>query len=246
MCGRTTSYTPPERLAEIFDADLAPDLDRQPDGPLWNVGPTNNLFGLALPRRSDPEDVPLILDDYRWGLIPPWSKDKSQGNRLFNARAETLTTKPAFRKAFRTRRLAVIVDGFYEWRKDTNGKRQPFYFHRCDGFPLAFAGLWEPWKDPENDTWLHSCTIITTTAGPDMHGIHNRMPVILERHQFEPWLRAGGVGEADLMALLQPAPADTLIRHAVSSRVGNVRNDSSDLLQPIELGDAVAQPTLLD
>src|SRR6516225_8465357 len=159
MCGRTTSYTPPERLAEIFDADLAPDLDCQPDGPHWNVGPTNNLFGLASPRKSDSDDGSLVLDAYRWGLIPSWSKDKSQGNRLFNARAETLTTKPAFRKAFRARRLAVIVDGFYEWRKDPNGKRQPFYFHRGDGFPLAFAGLWEPWKDPQNDTWLHSCTI---------------------------------------------------------------------------------------
>ena len=209
------------------------------------MGPTNNLFGLALPRRPELGDaVPLVLDAYRWGLIPPWSKDKSQGNRLFNARAETLTTKPAFRKAFRARRLAVLVDGFYEWRKDPDGRRQPFYFHRCDGFPLAFAGLWEPWKDPQTDTWLHSCTIITTTAGPDMNGIHDRIPVILERHQLDTWLRAGTTRESELMTLLQPAPADTLMRYPVSSRVGNVRNDSPDLLQPIQLSETHAQQTL--
>ncbi len=238
MCGRTTSYTPPERLAEIFDADLAPDIDLPPDRPHWNVGPTISLFGLGVPHASDHDGASLVLGAYRWGLIPPWSRDKSQGNRLFNARAETIPAKPAFRQAFRARRLAVVVDGFYEWRKDAGGQRQPFYFHRGDGFPMAFAGLWEVWKDPETETWLRSCTIITTTAGPDMEGIHDRMPVILERDQLEPWLRAGPAGpegpESGLLAFLRPAPADTLVRYPVDARVGNVRNDSPDLLLPVE------------
>jgi putative SOS response-associated peptidase YedK len=245
MCGRTTSYTPPERLAEVFDADLAPDLDRQPDGPHWNVGPTNNLFGLAVPRASDRNDAPLVLDAYRWGLIPPWSRDRSQGNRLFNARAETLRTKPAYREAFRARRLAVVVDGFYEWRKDAAGKRQPFYFHRADGFPMAFAGLWEVWKDHETRTWLRSCTIVTTTAGPDLQDIHNRMPVILERAQLERWLRPGDPPQTGLMSLLRPAPADTLIRYPVDPRIGNVRNDSPDLLRPVELREPHVQQQML-
>lgn len=234
MCGRTSTYTPPERLAEIFDAEPADAIEVPADAPHWNVGPTNTLFGLMAPREPEASGARLRLDTYRWGLIPSWSPDKTSGNRLFNARAETVSTKPAFRPAFGSRRLAVLVDGFYEWRKDPGGARQPFYFHRGDGFPLAFAGLWENWKDPGTGLWLRSCTIITTTAGPDMRGIHDRMPVILERDQLRPWLRAGERREAELMAFLQPAAADTLIRYPVSSRVGNVRNDSPDLLQPVE------------
>ena len=245
MCGRTTSYTPPQRLAEIFDAELPADLEAPRDGPHWNIGPTNTLFGLAVPRRSEPDDdARLVLDGYRWGLIPSWSKDKTQGNRLFNARAESLSTKPAFRKAFQSRRLAVVVDGFFEWRKDPGNKRQPFYFHRCDGFPMTFAGLWETWPDPETQSWLHSCTIITTTAGPDMNGIHDRMPVILERADLDPWLRAGHASEAELMAFLKPAPAATLMRYPVSQRVGNVRNDDPALLEPIERSEVSDAPRL--
>jgi putative SOS response-associated peptidase YedK len=246
MCGRTTSYTPPQRLAEIFDAELPADFDAPQDGPHWNIGPTNTLFGLAVPRRSEPGDWHLMLDGYRWGLIPSWSKNKTQGNRLFNARAESLSTKPAFRTAFRSRRLAVVVDGFFEWRKDPGNKRQPFYFYRGDGFPMAFAGLWETWPDPETETWLHSCTIITTTAGPDMTGIHDRMPVILERADLDPWLRSGPASEAELMAFLKPAPADTLMRYPVGPRVGNVRNDDPALLEPIDGAAADDAPRLWD
>jgi putative SOS response-associated peptidase YedK len=244
MCGRTTTYTPPQRLAEIFEADLAPDLDGRAEGPYWNVGPTNNLFGLAPPRASDRGGDGLVLSAYRWGLIPPWSKDRSQGNRLFNARAETLTTRPAFRRAFQARRLVVVVDGFYEWRRDPAGGRQPFYFHRGDGFPMTFAGLWEVWKDPETETWLRSCSIITTSAGPDMRGIHDRMPVILERGELRGWVDTEDPVESDLMAFLKPAPAGTLIRYPVDSRVGNVRNDSPDLLGPLDDSGADHQPTL--
>jgi putative SOS response-associated peptidase YedK len=256
MCGRTTSYTPPQRLAEIFEADLAPDLDDQPEGPYWNVAPTNNLFGLAPPRPSsgggsDTElgvgpggSADLVLGAYRWGLIPPWSKDKAQGNRLFNARAETLSAKPAFRKAFQVRRLVVVVDGFYEWRRDPAGARQPFYFHRGDGFPMTFAGLWEIWKDPETESWLRSCSIITTSAGPDMQGIHDRMPVILERDELRRWLDVESADDSELMAFLRPAPPGTLVRYPVDSRVGNVRNDSPDLLRPLDGSGPDRQPTL--
>jgi putative SOS response-associated peptidase YedK len=244
MCGRTTSYTPPQRLAEIFDAELPADLDEPQDGPHWNIGPTDTLFGLAGSPRSEPGDAHLVLDGYRWGLIPSWSKSKNQGNRLFNARAESLTTRPAFRKAFRSRRLAVVVDGFFEWRKDPGNKRQPFYFHRGDGFPMTFAGLWETWPDPDTNSWLHSCTIITTTAGPDMKGIHDRMPVILERADLDPWLRSGHASESELMEFLKPAPADTLVRYPVGQRVGNVRNDDPALLEPIDRSEANDAPRL--
>jgi putative SOS response-associated peptidase YedK len=246
MCGRTTSYTPPERLAEIYDAELAPEVHTLPAGPHWNVGPTNNLFGLAAPRKPAADDAALVIDAYRWGLIPSWSDRAAAGNLLFNARSETVASKPAFRKAFRSRRLAVVVDGFYEWRKDPGGPRQPFYFHRGDGYPLTFAGLWEIWKDPQSGRWVRSCTIITTTAGPDMEGIHNRMPVILERRQLDAWIRSGATGEARLMKFLKPAPAGTLVGYPVDPRVGNVRHDDPDLLQPDSLRhNAFQQQTLL-
>jgi putative SOS response-associated peptidase YedK len=243
MCGRTTSYTPPQRLAEIFDADVAPDLDGPRHGPFWNVAPTNELFGLAAGKPDQGHARP-VLGAYRWGLIPSWSQARTQGNRLFNARAETLTSKAAFRHAFRNRRLVVVVDGFYEWRKEAGGKRQPFYFHRWDGFPLAFAGLWEVWRDPETEGWLRSCSIVTTGAGPDLQGIHDRMPVVLEQEQLRGWLQSDDGRESDLTAYLRPAAAGTLACHPVGVRVGDVRNDSPDLLAPVEGAGGPHQPTL--
>ncbi|MGH9095024.1 MAG: SOS response-associated peptidase, partial [Acidimicrobiales bacterium] len=194
MCGRTTSCTSPGRIAEIFDAEPAAGLDDR-DGPTWNIGPTCTLFGLtvaAAPSAAAP-GCPgrLVLDGYRWGLIPAWAEDASPGSRLFNARSETVATKPAFRHAFRSRRLAVVVDGFFEWRRGPGGRGQPFYFRRSAGLPITFAGLWETWHDPIAGTSVRSCTIVTTVAGADMEGVHDRMPVVLERHQLGRWVSPG-------------------------------------------------------
>jgi putative SOS response-associated peptidase YedK len=237
MCGRASSYTPPDRIAELFGADPEPGLADY-DGPHWNVAPSSHVLGLALPGQlegSDPR-APLALGRYRWGLVPSWSKELTPGGRLFNARAETVASKPAFRGALRARRLAVIVDGFFEWRRSTAGRGQPLYFSRCDGFPLALAGLWEAWRDPVSETWLRSCAIITTTAGADMEAVHDRTPVVLERDQVRAWLYGEDADTADLMSFLGPAPAGTLESYPVDRRVGDVRNDCPELLDRVEPG----------
>lgn len=237
MCGRVTLHTSPDGIASVFDAAPASGLgDFEPH---WNVGPTSDLLGLTIADDAPPpESTPLVLDRYRWGLIPWWAKDPSEGNRRINARAETVATAPSFRDPFRRRRTAIVVDGFLEWRRGPGKQRQPYYFHRADGKPLAFAGLWEAWGDrsqePAGESRARSCTIITTTASTDMNGIHNRMPVVLESEALEVWLDAAGTDPDELTTVLRPAPVGTLAHHPVGPRVGNVRNDAPDLIAPID------------
>ncbi len=182
---------------------------------------------------------------YRWGLVPPWAKDLSAGNRAFNARAESVATKPAFRSAFRARRLLVPATAFYEWQR-TGGRRQPFAFRRADGAPLAFAGLWERWRDPETGVWVRSLTIITTDAGPDVAAVHDRQPVVVEPEDFERWLSPGPGGTVDLDQLpgiLAPSAKGTLVAFPVDPAVGNTANDSPRLFEPLEQ-NAASDPLL--
>jgi putative SOS response-associated peptidase YedK len=247
MCGRIDLHTPPARLARIFNAQLGADVD--PDHPpRWNVAPTSTIFGLILPgsehESTEPEstetrstDPPLVLHDYRWGLVPSWAKDRSVGNSMFNARAETVAEKPAFRSAFKKRRVALVVDGFFEWRKSPDKQTQPYYFTRSDGQPLVFAGLYEHWRDPvlreSPDPWLRSCAIITTSASADMDNIHDRMPVVLlGQEERAAWLDQDGAEAEELLSLLIPAPIGTLCHHAVDHRVGNVRNNDEQVIAP--------------
>ena len=187
-----------------------------------------------------------MLGEYRWGLVPWWSKSPSGGSRLFNARAESVPTKPAFRSAFESQRLVIPADGFYEWQKAPSGRRQPYFFQRADGHPMAFAGLWESWRDPkaldDEHRWLRSCTIITTVAGPDMDGIHDRMPLVLDLDLFDTWLDPDADGGA-LTALLKPTPPGVLVHHRVPARVGNVRNDDPGLIE-LDAPSAEHQQTL--
>jgi len=232
MFGRIALYTPPARLARYFDAELAEGVDRD-DQPTWNVGPTTLIDGVTLRRRPD-EEPKRVLRLYRWGLVPSWAKDPSGGSRLFNARAETIATKPSFRAAFEKHRGLIPADGFYEWRKVPGRGRQPHFFQRADGDPMAFAGLFAFWRDerrPEDDpeAWIRSCTIVTTTAGPDMDGIHDRMPVVLDPEVFDVWLDPDG-DQHELRGLLRPPPRGTLRHHRVDPKVGNVRNDTPDVL----------------
>lgn len=257
MCGRIALYTTPERLSRIFDAELALGID--PDGrPSYNIPPTRSILGIvarptdANTEHPDVEDAELpatkrTIDLFRWGLIPSWAKDASMGNRLFNARSETVATKPSFRSAFASRRLAVPADGFYEWGQGEGKQRQPHYFQRADGDPLALAGLWERWRLPGQDAFgregiehdehgnrpefLYTCTIITTSAGPDMDGIHPRMPVVLETWMLDGWLDPDNHDRDELEVLLQPPPSNTLNHHPVDARVGNVRNDGPELVE---------------
>ena len=229
MCGRIALFTPPAKMAKFLDATLGADVD--PEGhPSFNLGPTQRIDGVRV------SDGARILERFRWGLIPSWAKDASFGSRTFNARAETVATKPSFRSAYKRRRLLIPVDGFFEWDRRAAGKPQPHYFTRLDGEPLVFAGLHESWRDPadgEDSPVIHTATVITTDAGPDMDEIHDRMPVILEQETFDLWL-SDDEDELDAVGtLLHPAEPGTIGHIPVDRAVGNVRNDGPSLIEPL-------------
>jgi putative SOS response-associated peptidase YedK len=255
MCGRFALFTPPARMAHYFGASLAEGTDPE-HRPSWNVAPTDEVLGVrARPVRHEGEregpgggegpgegegegacETERVLMSFRWGLIPWWSKDAKSGSRLFNARRETVATKPSFREAFRERRIIVPADGFYEWHRTKTGARQPYYFSRADGEPLAFAGLGERWREkgaPKDAPFIRSCTVITTPGGADMAGIHDRMPVLLDPATFDLWLDPANDDAEELLALLRPPPAGTVVCHLVGPRVGNVRNNDPALIEPV-------------
>jgi putative SOS response-associated peptidase YedK len=236
MCGRFALITPPVRLARYFQATLddAVEPERPPS---WNVAPTDQVLGLRARRDGDGGPPHRTLSPFRWGLIPSWAKDATSGSRLFNARGETVATKPSFRAAFEARRIIVPADGFYEWRKVGNGGKQPHYFTRADGEPMAFAGLAEWWRDrngPDDAPGIYSCTIITSSASQDMDGIHDRMPVILSPDTFDVWLDPDNDDVNELTALVRAAPVGTVVHHSVGPRVGNVRNNDAELIEPMK------------
>lgn len=230
MCGRVALFTPPARLARLLDAAMAAGLPERlgpDDGPSWNVGPQRTLFGVADRGRG------RILDTLTWGLIPYWASDPAAGGRSFNARAETMDTKPAFREPFRRHRVLIPVDGFFEWDR-RGGAKVPHFFRRADGDVLVLAGLYDRWRDPQlpdDAPWRRTCAIVTTTPGPDIDGIHDRMPVVLARDAFDLWMCGGGDELDAVKALCVPPPEGTLVHHVVDPRVGNVRNDGPELIE---------------
>ena len=226
MCGRFTQERPASELAEIFAAEpLADEL-----GARYNVAPTDEA--LVVVQREERRAVTA----YRWGLVPHWSTDGKGGSRMFNARAETITASPAFREAFRRRRCIVPVDSFYEWKRE-GSIRQPYRVVREDGRPLALAGLWAGWRDPETDEVRRTFTIVTTTPNDAIADLHDRMPVVLEESAWDQWLvdgRAGpAVEEGELLAMLQPTDAVPLRIHAVNRYVNDVRRDGPELIEPL-------------
>jgi putative SOS response-associated peptidase YedK len=226
MCGRIALFSPPSKMAQFLDAQLAEGVD--PEGhPSWNIGPTQRIDGVF------ELDGARVLERFRWGLIPSWAKDASFGAKTFNARAETVATKPSFRAAYKSRRLLVPIDGFYEWDRHGDAKPQPNYFTRVDGSPMVLAGLFEYWRDPSEveAPVLQSATVITTAAGDDMVGIHDRMPVVLEQGSFDLWLNAADDELPALEALLAATKPGTLTHHPVDRALGNVRNDGPHLIE---------------
>lgn len=226
VCGRMTATTPKDALARLLDVDeVGPD-----DLPAsWNVAPTQPIYAV-----SSSSAGARRLRALRWGLIPSWAKDPRIGSRLINARSETLSQRPAFRSLVGTRRALVPASGFYEWRRHGPGRsspRQPFYFHRPDGEPLVFAGLWDLWLDAEERP-LRSCTIITTVANKTMGPVHNRMPVVLSGENWAEWLCPGPLRRERLAELLTPAPEGLLSAYPVSTAVNKAVNDGPELIEP--------------
>jgi len=221
MCGRFTQQRPTSELAQIFDAE---DLADDPGG-RYNVAPTTEAAVVV--QRDDHR----AIVSYRWGLVPSWADDPRIGSRAFNARAETLSTSPLFRDAFKRRRCLVPVDGFYEWQREGT-KRHPLWISDPDGAPLALAGLWTGRQDPESGLWARTFTIVTTRPNGFMAGIHDRMPVIVPRDAWPAWLDVTPRDPGELQALFEPSDDVALDARAVAPLVNNVRNDGPALIEP--------------
>jgi putative SOS response-associated peptidase YedK len=230
MCGRFVSSNTPERIAEYFGAAL----DVGSLGQNYNVAPTNDVYGIVAPADAP---TPLVRA-FHWGLVPSWAKDTKIGSRMINARAETVADKPAFKRLFVKHRLILPMDGFYEWQAIAGQKvKQPYFIRRRDHEPLAAAGLWSVWRDPDagdDAPWLHSCTLITTAANTTMSPVHDRMPVFLPRDDWSRWLDPEVRDPAALTPLLRAAPDDLLELVPVSTEVNNVRHKGPELIEPIE------------
>ena len=231
MCGRYVEVTIPSELAGIFRATVASEVENT-WRPSWNIGPTRSVPGVVVEHKSGDR----VIHEFRWGLVPSWANDVSSSARTFNARAESVATKPTFRSAFRSKRAIVPADCFYEWSHIPAERKQPYAFRRSDGAPLAFAGLYEFWRDKslgDDALWLASCTIITTDAGTDIAGIHDRQPVILEPNVWDLWLDPAVSDRDELEALLVPSPEGTLLKYRVGKTVGRSDVDGPDLAEEL-------------
>ena len=246
MCGRYASSRKPEDLVEEFEIDkvevketLAPD---------FNVAPTKPVYAVLQrpPRDEETGDGPeRQLRTLSWGLVPFWAKDPAIGNKMINARMETVHEKPAFRQAFAKRRCLLPADGYYEWypteQKTKAGKplKQPFFIHPADGSVMAMAGLYEIWRDPTRDEddplrFKWTCTVLTTSAEDAVGHIHDRMPLLVEPERYAAWLDpTTSAAPDDLRSLLVPAAPGRLEAYPVSTQVNNVRNNGPDLREPL-------------
>jgi putative SOS response-associated peptidase YedK len=225
MCGRFALTLPNDAMAQLFAAQPANDL---PQGPNYNICPTNQVHVVSAGGGS------RRLVAMRWGFLPHWYKTETAGPLLINARAETLAQKPAFAEACRKRRCLIPASGFYEWTKDAQGSRLPWYIQRHDGQPLAFAGIWQDWGQPGGqDCGQHdsqaTCAIVTTAANQTLLPIHHRMPLMLEPRDWPLWLGESGKGAASLM---QPGPEGLHRMHRVAVDVNSNRASGPELIEP--------------
>ena len=215
----------PTLLTEHFDVDEVLIDDDPP--PSYNVAPRANV--LTVYERDDRRR----LGPMRWGLVPSWAEDLTIGDRLINARAETLTEKPAYRHAFERRRCIIPADGFYEWQTLVGPKKHPVYIHARSGEPLAMAGLAEIWSDRDdpNAPWVRSCAVVTTSANATVRPVHDRMPVMLDARDWDQWLDRDVRDPFALAPLLVPASDDLLEWWPVGTRVNAARNDDASLIE---------------
>jgi len=266
MCGRYASARKRIELLEEFRIER--DRVSEPLEPDYNVAPTKRVYAVVTrdaPAAEEdagghaeavqapkvgPPGVARELRVVRWGLVPFWAKDPKIGSRMINARAETVDSKPAYRHAFKRRRCLLPADGYFEWQRPDGssedepvgkGAKQPYFITRDDGGPLAFAGLYELWRDaalPEDHerAWLWTATIITTSAPDELGKIHDRMPMVIEPDRWPDWLDPANNDPADLRALLAPAAVSGLISYPVSTAVNAVRNNGPQLIERVESG----------
>lgn len=223
MCGRFTLLSSAETISERFQVEIEFRLY-----PRYNIAPTQPVLAVRLPGG---DHSTRELTHLHWGLIPWWSRDASMGGRMMNVRAESVQEKPSYRSAFKRRRCLIPADGFYEWQAGGNGK-QPYYIHREDGAPFAFAGLWENWHGPDGEE-IESCAIITTEANERMRAIHKRMPVIVPEHGYARWLSLEGEPDEELIAMLTPGEWDGMTFYRVSTYVNAARNEGEACIAPL-------------
>jgi putative SOS response-associated peptidase YedK len=223
MCGRFVGFRSLDELKGFFPIDKAA-CEAIAN---YNVTPSQEILAIA---KYEGENW---LVKFHWGLVPFWAKDISIGNKMINARSESIAEKPSFRSAFKKRRCLILADGFYEW-KGEKGRKQPMFITLPDQKPFAFAGLWETWNKDDQDSIYKSCTIITTQASESIRDIHHRMPVILKSPTYESWLDPGNQDVVELDKMLKNEIVTELVSYPVSKQVNSTRNNDSSCIDPIE------------
>lgn len=223
MCGRFVQVEKPEFYAEHFGAEF---VRTETLAQNFNVAPTEHVYAIA------EHDGARTLTSFRWGLVPHWAKDLKVGSKAINARVETAASKPMFRDAFARRRCIIPADGFYEWERKAKGKL-PHYIHTADDTPLALAGLWSSWRDPETDERVLTCTILTGKPNDLVEPLHDRMPVILPADTWSEWLDRDTHDVDAIASLTGVYPSDRMSEHAVSTLVNTVANKTPDLIAPL-------------
>jgi putative SOS response-associated peptidase YedK len=226
MCGRFVQSEEARHYAEYFEVDVVKAEDLTPS---YNVAPTDHVYAVA------EYDEQRMLGTFKWGLLPWWAKDRKMAARSINARMETVAERPAFRDSFRERRCLIPADGFYEWQKRAKGKL-PHFIYAASRRPLALAGLWSSWKDPETEERVRTCTILTGEPDDLVRPIHNRMPVALMPDAWDGWLDRDNQDQESLMRLLEEAVRPKLAEHPVSTMVNKVANNLPELIVPLTTG----------
>jgi putative SOS response-associated peptidase YedK len=224
MCGRFASKGQAKDIEKEFKVGKLNELSF---APRYNIAPAQMVPAIL---EADGERAAREL---RWGLIPSWAKDETIGNKLINARAETLAEKPSFKNAFRSRRCIIPASGFYEWAKKGASAKQPFYFYLKEKEVFGFAGLWEEWLDKESGESVETCTIVTTEANAVLEPVHDRMPVILKAEDYDRWLDANFKDTGKLQNLLLPYPAEEMAAHVVGKAVNSPVYDSPELIEQL-------------
>jgi putative SOS response-associated peptidase YedK len=224
MCGRFTLTATIEEIIDRFAIQSF--LEEENYSPSYNIAPSQAV--LAIINNGNANRMGFL----KWGLIPPWAKDPSIGNKLINARAETLIEKPSFRNAFKKKRCLIVADSFYEWKRHEDNTKTPFRIKMKSNDLFAMAGLWEQWKSPDGSS-IFSCSVITTTPNKLMEDIHNRMPVILKPEDEKIWLNPAMTDMNFLQQLLVPYDENLMETYEVSSLVNSPANNSIDLIQKI-------------